>query len=67
MRMRRSSSLRASSTTAGVFGKADDKKAEIREGKFNVWTGPMTDNAGKTVLAHSLDLLMGGKAKRGMS
>ena len=36
---------------ADVKKMAEDKKAEIREGKFNVWTGPMTDNAGKQVLA----------------
>ena len=30
---------------------AEDKKAEIRDGKFNVWTGPLTDNTGKQVLA----------------
>ena len=30
---------------------AEDKKAEIKEGKFNVWTGPMTGNDGKEVLA----------------
>jgi simple sugar transport system substrate-binding protein len=30
---------------------AEDKKAEIKEGKFNVWTGPLLDNTGKTVLA----------------
>ena len=36
---------------ADVKKMAENKKAEIREGKFNVWTGPMTDNAGKQVLA----------------
>ncbi len=30
---------------------AEDKKAEIKEGKFNVWSGPMTGNDGKEVLA----------------
>ncbi len=30
---------------------AEDKKAEIKEGKFNVWTGPMTSNDGKEMLA----------------
>ncbi len=30
---------------------AEDKKAEIREGKFSIWTGPLTDNTGKQVLA----------------
>ena len=29
---------------------AEDKKAEIKEGKFNVWTGPLTGNDGKEVL-----------------
>ncbi|MBM3345257.1 MAG: BMP family ABC transporter substrate-binding protein [Betaproteobacteria bacterium] len=30
---------------------AEEKKAEIKEGKFNVWTGPLVGNDGKEVLA----------------
>ena len=30
---------------------AEDKKAEIKDGKFNVWTGPLMGNDGKEVLA----------------
>ncbi|MBL8377774.1 MAG: BMP family ABC transporter substrate-binding protein [Burkholderiales bacterium] len=30
---------------------AEDKKADIKDGKFHVWTGPMVDNTGKEVLA----------------
>lgn len=41
------------------------EKAELRLGPgLNVLTGET--GAGKTVLAHSLDLLMGGKAKKGI-
>jgi DNA repair protein RecN (Recombination protein N) len=41
------------------------ERAELRLGPgLNVLTGET--GAGKTVLAHSLDLLMGGKAKRGI-
>ncbi len=36
---------------ADVKKLAEDKKTEIREGKFNVWTGPLSDNTGKQVLA----------------
>ena len=30
---------------------AEDKKAEIKDGKFNVWSGPLMGNDGKEVLA----------------
>jgi simple sugar transport system substrate-binding protein len=30
---------------------AEDKKAEIKDGKFNVWSGPMMGNDGKEILA----------------
>ena len=41
------------------------ERAELRLGPgLNVLTGET--GAGKTVLAHSLDLLMGGKAKKGI-
>jgi len=41
------------------------ERAELQLGPgLNVLTGET--GAGKTVLAHSLDLLMGGKAKRGI-
>jgi basic membrane protein A and related proteins len=36
---------------ADVKKMAEDKKAEIKEGKFLVWTGPMTGSDGKEVLA----------------
>ena len=36
---------------ADVKKLAEDKKAEIKDGKFNVWTGPMMGNDGKEVLA----------------
>lgn len=36
---------------ADVKKLAEEKKAEIRDGKFNVWTGPLNDNTGKQVLA----------------
>ena len=35
---------------ADVKKMAEDKKAEIKEGKFNVWSGPLTGNDGKEVL-----------------
>ena len=36
---------------ADVKKMAEDKKAEIKEGKFNVWTGPLMGSDGKEVLA----------------
>ena len=36
---------------ADVKKMAEDKKAEIKEGKFNVWSGPLMGNDGKEVLA----------------
>ena len=36
---------------ADVKKMAEDKKAEIKEGKFNVWTGPLMGNDDKEVLA----------------
>ena len=36
---------------ADVKKLAEDKKAEIKDGKFNVWTGPLTGSDGKEVLA----------------
>jgi simple sugar transport system substrate-binding protein len=36
---------------ADVKKLAEDKRAEIKEGKFNVWTGPLMSNDGKEVLA----------------
>ena len=36
---------------ADVKKMAEDKKAEIKDGKFNVWSGPMMGNDGKEVLA----------------
>ena len=36
---------------ADVKKMAEDKKAEIKEGKFNVWTGPLIGNDDKEILA----------------
>ena len=36
---------------ADVKKMAEDKMAEIKEGKFNVWTGPLMGNDGKEALA----------------
>ena len=36
---------------AEVKKMAEDKKAEIKDGKFNVWSGPLMGNDGKEVLA----------------
>ena len=36
---------------ADVKKMAEDKKAEIKEGKFNVWSGPLMGSDGKEVLA----------------
>jgi len=38
---------------AAVRGRVDAVRQGLRQGKVNIWQGPMVDNAGKTVLANA--------------